>query len=824
MKKNRLFRVLAVALTLALLLVMLPVHSVLADAYTVLVENIDDPLSEYYEEAEGQPGDRIHVWGTGPADQEIDVYFSSQNASLGDDIDDEVTAYELLTNALVNGLSETFNLTTIFVPDELSDGDDDEDIHGGVYYIYITKYDDEYIRAKATFEIVDIAQAEIDIDEGIVGDEVEISGEGFAPDEDITVKFDNDNITEDVDDPYADQYGDILFTFEIPEGIYGDHTITVIGEESLAEVELEFTIEPNLIINPVEGETDTQVTVYGTGFDYRNDVNIYFGSTKVAEAETNRDGTFGGGVDVVTFTVPTAGVGTYTVLAEDVDDDDISDTAQFSVTTPPLNPAIELNTDSGNVGDTITVTGEEFTPDDEVTIYFNGDEVATEDTDEDGEFTVTFDVPESPAGEYDIEAEDGDELSATETFSVEPEMTMTPLTGVVEDEITVSGTGFDASTAITILYGTAAIAPNAAITTNPNGTFSGTFDIPALPGGNRTLTITDGTNSLTAVLAVEASVIINPNSGAVGDGVGLAGYGFGASRTISVLFNGAQVTLLTPVMTDENGVFGGAQFYVPASPGGAATITVSDGTNSVPVGFTVEPSVDTNDTTSATSPGSVGDSITISGSGYAASVPVVITYASDPVTLYASNTNSNGSFTATITIPASAAGEHTITVKVNGVEVEQYTFFMESTPPSPKPSLSAVYFGSKAEEPIVFDWGEVTDDSMPVTYNLVIYTITDTVETTVLEFTGLEDTDYTLTEAEALKLVPLEGGEYYYWHVQAVDAAGNAGSWSDADTFTIGGGGIGWPSWLTWLLVGLGSLVVFIFAIWLGRRLAFSSY
>ncbi len=93
----------------------------------------------------------------------------------------------------------------------------------------------------------------------------------------------------------------------------------------------------------------------------------------------------------------------------------------------------------------------------------------------------------------------------------------------------------------------------------------------------------------------------------------------------------------------------------------------------------------------------------------------------------------------------------------------------------------------------------------------------------MLSFTGLTVTEHTLTELEAAELVPLEGGEYYYWHVRAVDAAGNVSAWSDADTFTIGGG-FNWPGWLTWTLVGVGALVLFIFAIWLGRRLAFSSY
>ena len=337
------------------------------------------------------------------------------------------------------------------------------------------------------------------------------------------------------------------------------------------------------------------------------------------------------------------------------------------------------------------------------------------------------------------------------------------------------------------------------------------------------LTVTDGTNSLTANLTVEASIIVNPTSGVAGDGVGLAGYGFGANKTITVTLNNAQVSLLSPVMTDASGIFSGAQFYIPASAGGAGTIKATDGTITKSIGFTVESSTTISDVTSTSTPGYVGMQLSISGCGYAANAPVTVTYASSPVTLYSGTTSNIGSFTAAITIPASAAGEHAITVKVNNVEVEQYAFVMESAVPL-APGLATIYFGSKAEEPFVFDWNEVTDNSLPVTYNLQIFTVTNNVETPVLTKTGLTGTEYTLTEAEAVTLLPLEKNEYYYWHVQAVDAAANASAWSSADTFTIGGAGIGWPSWLTWVLVGVGALIFFILAIWLGRRMAFSSY
>jgi hypothetical protein len=366
------------------------------------------------------------------------------------------------------------------------------------------------------------------------------------------------------------------------------------------------------------------------------------------------------------------------------------------------------------------------------------------------------------------------------------------------------------------------IAPTAPITTNAGGSFSGGFDVPAIPGGTATLTISDGTIDISVSFTVRANINLNPTSGEVGDGVGIAGYGFGASRPITILFNNIPVTPLAPIMTNTNGLFSAAQFYVPASPGGTAIITVNDGTTTVNASFTVETGdISISPKTSNASPGHIGTEITISGDGYVANAPIEVTYDGEVLATNPDETGSNGSFTATFEIPRSAAGEHTIAVSINGVEVEQFTFIMESNAPL-APELITIFYSEKAEPPIRFDWGEVEDTSLPVTYNLVIYTVEGSAEITVIEHLGLSVTEYTLTEVEVLKLVPLEKNEYYYWHVNAEDGAGNVSSWIATDTFYIGGEG--WPGWLMWLWIGLGGLAVFIFALWLGRRIAYSSY
>ena len=89
----------------------------------------------------------------------------------------------------------------------------------------------------------------------------------------------------------------------------------------------------------------------------------------------------------------------------------------------------------------------------------------------------------------------------------------------------------------------------------------------------------------------------------------------------------------------------------------------------------------------------------------------------------------------------------------------------------------------------------------------------------LIDKTGLTTTNYSLTDAEKLDKTGTDAP--YYWRVRAVDEAGNEGAWTSNANFTVGGG---WPGWLTWVLIGLGVVVLGILAFWVGRRIAYYSY
>ena len=84
MKYRKIFRTLAVVLTLALLVAVMPATPALAAAGMEI-----DP-------DEGEIGDTIDVYGFGfTAGSIVYIYFSSETVAVGEQVDDETDVYEI---------------------------------------------------------------------------------------------------------------------------------------------------------------------------------------------------------------------------------------------------------------------------------------------------------------------------------------------------------------------------------------------------------------------------------------------------------------------------------------------------------------------------------------------------------------------------------------------------------------------------------------------------------------------------------------------------------------------------------------------------------
>ena len=413
MKCNKICRILGIAIILSLLMVAIPPAT---PALAARVIELDPE--------KGKIGDTITITGTGftastdESERHVDIYFAKDEADTSDDIDDEVNTYEFLRSPGVGYEDEDdegeFD-TTFKVPAELNDGTDDEDVEPGTYYVYVTLYNTTRIKAYAEFTVIGGGEIDIDPDEGPVGTEVEISGTEFGDSEDILIEYDGDEIDIEDGDDATDNDGEFKDTIIIiPESTAGDHTITVFGEDTGAEVEATFTVEPEITVSPTSGTPEAEVTVSGTGFDGRSDIVIELDRDEVATETTDRYGSF-----EVTFDVPALTSGTYDLEVWDEDDNSVEIEFDVQATTAGLN----LTT--GHIGTDLTVTGSGYTAGETITIKYDATEVATATVKTDGTFSATFKVPSSQYGDHDITVSDG---TATEefTFTMESEAPPTP--------------------------------------------------------------------------------------------------------------------------------------------------------------------------------------------------------------------------------------------------------------------------------------------------------------------------------------------------------------------------------------------------------------
>jgi hypothetical protein len=658
-KGKRFLSILAAAVILAMLIAAIPANlcfAITGDESVTL-----DPTS-------GAIDDDVDIEGTDFEDGEsVDFYFSSESASVGEYIDTDVENYEVVLETDSDSYGEIYD--SFSVPDTLTDGNSDEDVEDGTYYVYAVYHGDDEIVTRDTFHVSsgggtgDESISVLPTSAGI-DDWVEIEGTDFEADETVYFYFSKESARvgdeidsdvsnyEKVESADATSSGYVDGNFYVPDTLTdGDEDEDVVGgtyyvyaayygdKEIVAKDSITITAT-EISLSPTKGKVGTRVTITGSGFDNYESIDITFGSTSV-DIDSGDDETDSSGDFTSYITVPEAAKGSQTVTVEIGDGEG---EASFTV-----EPDIEIDPEDGGVNERVTVTGTGFAKNGNISITFDGDDVATGSADSHGSFTATFNVPEVTPGTYEIKAD-----------------------------------------------------------------------------------------------TAKAS-------------------------------------------------------------------------------FTISTSVSISPTTSATSPGYVGDEITISGTGFKGNSDITITYESTPVEVATVTSESDGSFEATFKVPASQHGEHTITAD-DGTSSMSVKFYMESTPPDTPPPLQP-YMNGKAKSRAYFDWEDVTanvdgvvEQSLPITYELQVAT-DENFTNPLLDIKGIETSEYTLTEEEALEKTS-EEIPAYYWRLRAVDAASNASQWTGTGIFTLGFSFdfLDFSGWLLYVLIGIGALLLFFVGFWIGGR------
>jgi hypothetical protein len=516
--------------------------------------------------------------------------------------------------------------------------------------------------------------------------------------------------------------------------------------------------------------------------------------------------------------------------------------------TPVLAGSITLNIEEGEIGTHISIEGENFTPASAVYIYFSSQVVSTGDEIDDevttyygpkrvvtyesgspyggGSFSTTFDIPDELNDGDDDEVVHGgtyyiyttysgdNEILTIDEFTIIGISQLTPAEGSIGTSVKIEGVGFEDRENISLKYdGVDVLIDSGDSETDSNGDFVSYFTVPAGVVGAHTVTAKVEDKEGDFQFTVLPAITVDPPSGAPCDQITVNGTGFGSKKYITITFDGNAMNIGGDDDTDKYGSFE-STFNVPEVEPGTYEIEVKDDDNNkADIEFGISTSLALSSGANATAPSHVGEEVTLSGSGFRADWQITITYASTPVT-FITNSLTDGSFSYTFEVPPSAGGMHVITV-TDGENTDQTSFFVESTPPA-LPTTLLPEMDTKADSKAEFDWADVSDASLPMTYELQVATNSQfTADSILVNKIGLPTSDYTLSDAEELESAGEEAP--YYWRVRAKDAASNAGEWTSGTRFTVGTT-FSMPGWLIYTLIAIGAIAIFFLGLWLGKR------
>jgi len=401
MKYSKICRLLVSSIPIALLLILV-VGAVSAAEPSIKL----DPR-------EGEIGNWVYVDISGFS-VSVRLYFSSDKADIGDKIGNQVVAYY-----------ETSNTTGFRVPDRLEDGSHEEDVHAGEYYVYAASPASKEIQGFTTFTVIK-GEVWLTPEEGSVGDEVEISGEGLRPEQAIAIEYEDDDIAITGGDIMTDSEGKFTCAVIIPDSVMGEHTM-VVADESGDKPEAVFTVEPKITLIPAEQEGGKEVEVFGAGFRAEYAITLTLDGDRVDTnphyIETDLNGSFSCVFAAPLYDSPT----TIKVVASDRNINKAE--AQLVVQGGIRLGPVTTTASPGHAGMELTIYGTGFASG-AVTITYNegGEVIATETAtaDASGNFIFVFIVPPSVAGSHAITATDGI-TTGTATFIMESESPPVPL-------------------------------------------------------------------------------------------------------------------------------------------------------------------------------------------------------------------------------------------------------------------------------------------------------------------------------------------------------------------------------------------------------------
>jgi hypothetical protein len=263
---------------------------------------------------------------------------------------------------------------------------------------YVVMADDGVNSKTAYFRVT--PKIKLEQTSGFVGDEVVISGNGFAAEKPVSVYMDEVRMEtgdSDVDGQLAN------LRFVVPSCPMGNHDLKVEDSDGNYTTTT-YNIRQNMAVTPSIAQVGNDVTISGTGFQNK-DVTIYFDDEDVTVIRPASDGSF-----AVKIAVPPCGDGVHKIKA-----DDGVNRSYFDLT---VTPSLIITPDNGNIGTQVSAQGFGFRPGLPVTALYDNIELEATIINSVGSFTFSFQVPKSKSGSHTIVISDSIN-SLTSAFTVE---------------------------------------------------------------------------------------------------------------------------------------------------------------------------------------------------------------------------------------------------------------------------------------------------------------------------------------------------------------------------------------------------------------------
>jgi len=344
---------------------------------------------------------------------------------------------------------------------------------------------------------------------------------------------------------------------------------------------------------------------------------------------------------------------------------------------------LNLSRSKGTIGDKITVTGSGYSSGDKVYIYFSSEEA-------------------------DVDDDDIDDLNVWE------EVRTTYATRSLEN----------------------------------GGEITGSFLVPdELTDGDKTEKVSAGDYFVYATERKEGKILakeeftvrgiteVDPMKGPTGTEVEIEGVGFEREEDIEVFFYVDEIEIASgDDETDNDGEFK-LTIMIPKSPAGARTIRIEIDKEWAKAEFTVEP-----ESAISVTSGRIGDRIAITGTGFAASADVTVTFGGDEVVT--GETDTHGNLSIPFNVPSVEAGTYVVEVKDKDGNSGKFEFTL-ATDISISPATSEVSPGHVGMDVTIYG-----TDFKPNSAITITHTSTATVFSTTSENDGSFSYTFKISEGK----------------------------------------------------------------------------